>query len=390
MKYQWPIFDKDEIDKVSQILHSGQVNYWTGEEGRLFEKEFSSWCKCNYSVAVANGSVSLSLALHALNISRGDEIIVPPRSFVATASAPALVGAKPIFADVDRDSQAITAETIEPLINKKTKAIIVVHLGGWPAKMSDIIELAKIHNLYVIEDCAQAHGAQLNGKSVGSFGDISCWSFCQDKNISTAGEGGMVSTSNKELFEIIWSLKDHGKDRLLAETKVNPRRKDFRWLHKRFGTNLRLTEIQAAIGRSQLKKIESWQMIRERNAQILIDILGQNPAIRIPRLNNENRHGWYKFYAFVRFENLSSEWSRIRILEELYDEKVTAFSGGCGEIYLEDSFKNAGLTPKEPLPIASELGRTSLMFQIHPTITIEEIERRALIIDKVLKRSLKK
>ena len=390
MKYQWPIYDQNEIARVSEILVSGNVNYWTGEEGKLFEKEFSKWCGCDFSVAVANGSVALSLALHSINIKRGDEVIVPPRSFVATASAPALIGAKPIFADVDQNSQSITAESIEPLINKNTKAICVVHLGGWPAEMDRIMDLARANNLYVIEDCAQAHGAKFNSKSVGSFGDISCWSFCQDKNISTAGEGGMVSTSNQTLYEKIWSLKDHGKDRKLSNQKINPRVKDFRWLHKTFGTNLRLTEIQSSIGRSQLKKISEWQKIRERNAKIMIEILSSNPAVRIPILNNKHTHGWYKFYAFVRFENLTSEWSRVRILEELYDEEVTAFSGSCGEIYLEDSFKKAGLMPESNLPVASKLGRTSLMFQIHPTIPAEEIERRALIIDKVLKRSLKK
>ena len=389
MTFSWPFYDEEQIKRVAEVIASGKVNYWTGNEGKNFEREFASWCGTKYSVAVANGSVALSLALHALGIKRGDEVIVPPRTFVATASAPALIGAVPIFVDVDKNSQAITANTIEPFISEKTKAICVVHLGGWPADMESIIDLAKSKNIPVIEDCAQAHGAKIKNKSVGCFGDIACWSFCQDKIISTLGEGGMITTSREDLWEKVWSLKDHGKDRKLTLSKVHPKRKDFRWLHKNFGTNLRLTEVQAAVGRIQLKRLADWNKKRERNANILIKSLESSPTVRVPKPGLEINHAWYKFYAFLNFKNISKDWSREKILEELFDEGINAFSGSCGEVYLEESFQKNGFAPKERLDIAEELGRTSIMFEIHPTIPKEEMNKRALKISKVLKKALR-
>lgn len=389
MTFSWPYFDQEQIKKVSEVISSGKVNYWTGEEGGNFEKEFASWCGTKYAVAVSNGSVALSLALHALGIKRGDEVIVPPRTFVATASAPALIGAIPVFVDIDRNSQAITAETIESFITPRTKAICVVHLGGFPADMREIINLAKSKNIAVIEDCAQAHGAKIDNQSVGSFGDLACWSFCQDKIISTLGEGGMITTSREDLWEKIWSLKDHGKDRNLSLSKVNPKRKEFRWLHKNFGTNLRLTEVQSAVGRIQLKRLEDWNKKRNLNATILKKHLDLIPFIRVPKLEENLQHAWYKFYAFINFEKILDGWSRARILEELHDEGINAFSGSCGEVYLEESFQKNGYVPKKRLKIAEELGRTSIIFEVHPTISCEEMSKRALKITKVLKRALR-
>ena len=389
MTFSWPYFDQEQIKKVSEVISSGKVNYWTGEEGENFEREFASWCGTKYAIAVSNGSVALSLALHALGIKRGDEVIVPPRTFVATASAPALIGAIPVFVDVDRNSQAITAETIESSITPRTKAICVVHLGGFPADMREIINLAKSKNIAVIEDCAQAHGAKIDNQNVGSFGDLACWSFCQDKIICTLGEGGMITTSREDLWEKIWSLKDHGKDRNLSLAKVNPKRKEFRWLHKNFGTNLRLTEVQSAVGRIQLKRLEDWNKKRNLNATILKKNLDSIPFIRVPKLEENLQHAWYKFYAFINFERILDDWSRARILEELYDEGINAFSGSCGEVYLEESFQKNGYVPKKRLKIAEELGRTSMIFEVHPTISSEEMSKRALKITKVLKRALR-
>ena len=389
MSYSWPFYDKEQIEKVSEVIASGKVNYWTGDEGKLFEKEFATWCGTKYAVAVSNGSVALSLALHALDIKRGDEVIVPPRTFVATASAPALIGAIPVFVDVDKSSQAITAESIAPHLTERTKAICVVHLGGWPAEMESIMDLARSKNIPVIEDCAQAHGARINNKSVGSFGDLACWSFCQDKIISTLGEGGMVTTSRSDLFEKIWSLKDHGKERKLALSKVDPNRKEFRWLHNNFGTNLRLTEVQSAIGRMQLTRLEDWNKKRKRNANILTKSLELCPSVRVPKPNENLNHAWYKFYAFLNLEIISKESSRAKILKELFDEGINAFSGSCGEVYLEKSFQKHGFVPRARLRVAEELGRTSIMFEVHPTIPQEEMFYRAAKISKVLNRASK-
>jgi dTDP-4-amino-4,6-dideoxygalactose transaminase len=388
----WPYFDEEQIEAAAAVLRSGRVNAWTGSEVTAFEQEFAAWCGTTHAVAIANGSLALSAALLALGVGAGDEVITTPRTFVATASAPVLLGARPVFADLDPDTQAITAETIAPLITPSTKAIVVVHLAGWPADMPSICELARQYGLAVIEDCAQAHGAALlidgQWRSVGSFGDVAAWSFCQDKIMTTGGEGGMVTTNNTELWQRIWSLKDHGKDHQLAASTVDLRPKEFRWLHTGFGSNFRLTEMQAAIGRIQLRRLPAWQRQRACHAETLMAVLEDHPAVRVPRPPAHVRHGWYKFYAFVNETSLAAGWSRLRILEELSDQGVPAFSGSCGEVYLEDSFKNAGFSPSQPLPVARHLGQSSLMFLVHPTITSDQIQLMAALIVQVLDRAL--
>ena len=207
----WPRFDEEEIYAAEQVLRSGKVNYWTGEEGKIFEKEFAEYVGVKHGIAVANGTVALELALEALGIAEGDEVIVPSRTFIASASAVVMRGAVPKIADIDPVSQNISVKSIRDQISPRTKAIIVVHLGGWPCEMDEILAIARNHNLFVIEDCAQAHGASYKGKRVGSFGDIAAFSFCQDKIMTTAGEGGMVVTNNPTLWKRAWSFKDHGE-----------------------------------------------------------------------------------------------------------------------------------------------------------------------------------
>jgi dTDP-4-amino-4,6-dideoxygalactose transaminase len=384
----WPQFDEEQIEAAAAVLRSGKVNYWTGNECRSFEAEFASWCGTNHAIALANGSLALSAALLAVGIGPGDEVITTPRTFVATASAPVLLGARPVFADVDPETQAITAKTIASLITPRTKAIVVVHLAGWPAEMPSICALAKRHGLAVIEDCAQAHGAALlvegQWRSVGSFGDVAAWSFCQDKIMTTGGEGGMVTTNNPELYQRIWSLKDHGKDQALATAPVDPHRKEFRWLHTGFGSNFRLTEMQAAIGRIQLRRLPGWQQKRARHAKFLMAALGDHPAVRIPSPPAHVRHGWYKFYAFVKKPALAEGWTRLRVLEELSNLGVPAYSGSCSEVYLEESFTKAGMAPAKPLPMARQLGQSSLMFPVHPTTSEEAMAQMAGRIRSVL------
>ena len=235
----WPYFDADQINASSRVLVSGKVNTWTGQETTAFEQEYAQWCDTAHAIAMANGSLALSAAYLAIGLGPGDELITTPRTFIATASSAVLLGAKPIFADVDPNSGAITVASIAPLITPRTKAISVVHLGGWPADMPAICDLARSHGIFVIEDCAQSHGARIFGQSVGSFGDVAAWSFCQDKIMTTAGEGGMVSTSRPELWDAIWSFKDHGKTPEAVFGREHPA--GFRWLHERFGSNFRLT-----------------------------------------------------------------------------------------------------------------------------------------------------
>ena len=385
----WPFYGEEEINAVSEILKSGKVNYWTGENVKKFEEEFSQWVGVTNSLSISNGSLALSASYLAIGLRDGDEIITSPRTFLATSSSAVLLNAKPIFADVSQDSGCITPKTIEPLISKKTKAISVVHLAGWPAEIEAICKLAKNYDLYVIEDCAQAHGAKVRivdgYKSVGSFGDISAWSFCQDKIITTGGEGGMITSSNEEIIDNVFAIRDHGKTSMSLQrekTKIG-----FRWVHDKLGSNFRLTEMQAAIGRIQLKNIIDTRQTRERNASILIENLMDLSLLRIPLPTNDITHAWYKFYCYVRPKYLKSNWNRDRIISEINSKGFPAFQGSCSEIYLEKCFLERDLAPKKRLPIAKKLGDTSLMFLVHPTITIYEMTKYAETIRSVIKEA---
>lgn len=378
----WPHFDSQQIDAASRVLASGRVNTWTGDQTDLFEREFAAWCGSRFSIAMANGSLALSSAYLSVGLGKGDELITTPRTFIATASSAVLLGAKPVFADVDADSGCITAETIEPLISPKTKAISVVHLGGWPAHMPAICDLANSFGIPVIEDCSQAHGALINGQSVGSFGDVATWSFCQDKIMTTAGEGGMVSTSRPELWDSMWSLKDHGKTHKGVFESEHPF--GFRWLHERFGSNFRLTELQSAVGRIQLKRLPEWTAIRTYNASMFLDALSDLHVVRLPLLPDYLTHAWYKFYAYVEPTRLADGWTRDRIVAEIADLGYPAFTGSCSEIYLENCFQHSGLAPAERLPVARKLGETSLMFLVHPTINSDQMSEYVEVVRSVI------
>lgn len=367
----WPNYEEDEIHAVTKILASGKVNYWTGEEGKLFEKEFAQYIGVNHCVAMMNGTVALEAALYAINIGAGDDVIVPARTFVGTASAVIKVGAKPVIADVDPISQNITVETIEKVLTPNTKAIIVVHLAGWPCDMQSLKIFAQKHHLKIIEDCAQATGATLNGKKIGSFGDAAAFSFCQDKIMSTGGEGGMLATNDYDVWQKVWSLKDHGKNYDAVYHKNHP--PGFRWLVDSFGTNLRMTEMQAAIGRIQLNKINNWLSLRRRNAAILTEKFSHISAMRIPIPNTQIEHAYYTYYVFVKPEELKTGWNRDRIMEAINAENIPCLVGSCSEIYLEQAFQKRQLQPATRLPVARELGETSLMLPVHPRLTADQM-----------------
>lgn len=381
----WPIFAKDEIAAVKRVLQSGKVNYWTGNEGRLFEKEFAASIGVKYAVAVMNGTVALEAALMALGIGKGDDVIVTPRSFIASASCAVMRGAKPVFADVDRESQNITAATIEKVITRRTRAIIAVHLAGWPCAMDEIMTLAKKHKLAVIEDCAQAVGAFYKGRQVGSFGDAAAFSFCQDKIMTTGGEGGMVATKNKDLWSKLWSLKDHGKsyDAVYSanDTKPGP---SFKWLHESFGTNWRMTEMQAAIGRIQLRKLKSWVEKRRHNAEILTQAFINIPAFRVTMPPEDVYHAFYKYYVFLRPEMLKAGWDRERVIVAINELGIPCFTGSCSEMYLEKAFDTDGLRPEKRLPVARELGDTAMMFPVHPTLSEKDMKDVVRAVEIVL------
>ncbi|WP_018466004.1 DegT/DnrJ/EryC1/StrS family aminotransferase [Calidithermus timidus] len=381
----WPHFEADEIEVAMKVLQSGKVNYWTGQEGRLFEQEFAEYVGTRYAVALHNGTVALELALYALGIGSGDEVITTPRTFIASASAAVMRGAKPVFADVDFNSGNITAETIEKVITSRTKAIIVVHLAGWPADMDPIMDLADKYGLKVIEDCAQAHGAKYKGRSVGSIGHVGAWSFCQDKILTTGGEGGMLTTNDPEVWSKAWSFKDHGKSYDAVYNRQHP--PGFRWLHEDFGTNWRMLELQAAIGRVVLKKLDHWVDKRREYANYLNKRFGQIPALRITPAPGDIHHAYYKYYVYVRPEKLKPGWDRDRIMMAIGEMGIPCFSGSCSEIYLEKAFEKAGLRPAERLPIAQQLGETSLMFLVHPTLQPEHIEATAAAVEQVMEQA---
>jgi dTDP-4-amino-4,6-dideoxygalactose transaminase len=378
----WPCFDSEDIDAVRHVLASGRVNYWTGVEGRRFEEEFAAWLGRKHAVALANGTVALELALYALGIGPGDEVITSCRTFIASASAIVMRGAIPILADVDIESQNITAETVEPLISPRTRAIIVVHLAGWPCDMDPLLSLARSRGIRIIEDCAQAHGARYKGKLVGSLGDIAAFSFCQDKIMTTGGEGGMLCTDQNELWQRAWSFKEHGR----TMSKCWPPQKglSFRYIHDSFGTNWRLTEIQAALGRQALLKLDSWIARRRANAETFSQSLANCAALRLTIPSDDYYHSYYKYYAFLRPENLRPEWNRDRILFELQQKGIPCLSGSCPELYREQAFVAAGLVSSGAMPTARYLGETSLMFQVHPTLEGRHIYRVSQLVRQIL------
>ncbi len=370
----WPSFTEEEQAAAARVIGSNRVNYWTGEEGRAFEREFAAWAGSNHAVAVANGTLALDLALKALGVGAGDEVIVTPRTFIASISTVVNAGATPVFADVDRDSGNISAATVGPMITERTRAIIPVHLAGWPADLDPMIARARPRGVHVIEDCAQAHGAKIGDRMVGSIGDIGAWSFCQDKIMTTGGEGGMVTTDDPHLWSKMWSFKDHGKSWEAVYERQHP--PGFRWVHESFGTNWRMLEVQAAIGRIQLARMTAWTARRTAIAMRLCDALADFPGlVRAPLPGAGMTHAFYRFYAYVRPEGLAAGWSRDRIVAETVARGVPLYQGSCSEVYREKAFDGTGWRPPQRLPAALELGETSLMFLTHPTLTDEEVDR---------------
>ncbi len=377
----WPSFTIDEVEAVTRVLASGRVSYWTGDEGRRFEEEFAAHAGCKYAIAVANGTVALELALYGLGIGPGDEVITSSRTFIASASCAVMRGARPVMADVDCVSQNITADTIRATISPRTRAIIAVHLAGWPCDMDPILQLAREHKLKVIEDCAQSQGATYKGRPVGSMGDAAAFSFCQDKIMTTGGEGGMVTTNDEGIWCRAWSFKDHGKSYDAIYNRQHPQ--GFRWLHESFGTNWRLTEMQSALGRILLKKLHSSVETRRRNAAILTETFSTIPGLRVTVPPAEISHSYYKYYVFIRTDQLRHGWTRDRIMATILEEGVPCFTGSCSEIYLEKAFA-PDLRPAERLRVAKELGETSLMFLVHPTLSETDMHDTCRAVAKVL------
>lgn len=378
----WPNFTEEEAEAVKQVLLSNRVNAWTGDKCQQFEHEFAAWVGSQYAIALMNGTVALELALRGLGIGAGDEVIVTPRSFIASVSCVVSVGATPVFADVDLDSQNITAASIEKVLSSKTRAIICVHLAGWPCEMDDIMALSHRYGLYVIEDCAQAHGARYKGQSVGSIGHVAAWSFCQDKIMTTGGEGGMVTTNDPSLWRRMWSYKDHGKS---WQAVFSAQKKEgFQWVCERFGTNWRMTEMQAVIGLIQLKRMTSWHVARLENMQQLNAAAMEIPGLRVPNIPHYIEHAAYKAYIFLNLTQLTGSWNQLRVLKAIQAQGVPCFVGACPEIYAEKAFDTTEWRPENHLLNARKLGETSLMFLVHPNLTEHEMKKTCEVLKEVM------
>lgn len=381
----WPSFTEEEAQAVHAVLLSNRVNYWTGQECRQFEKEFAAWCGVEHAIALTNGTVALDIALKVLGVGPGDEVVVTSRTFLASASSIVTAGAAPVFADVDADSQNITADSIRAVLSPRTKAIICVHLAGWPCEMDDIMALAAEHNLSVIEDCAQAHGARYKGRPLGGIGHIGAWSFCQDKIMTTGGEGGMVTTNDHALWRAMWSYKDHGKSWEAVYERQHP--PGFRWVHDSFGTNWRMLEMQAAIGRIQLRRMPAWRARRAELAERLALVTRRFACVRQPLAPDYIEHAHYKHYFFVCQEHLAEGWSRDRIAEALTALGAPCYQGSCSEVYLEKAFDGTPWRPAQRLPIAQALGEASLMMLVHPTITDAQMDAVCAALAQVLRQA---
>mgnify|MGYP001416878029 CR=1 FL=1 len=380
----WPYFAPDEVAAVQEVLLSGKVNYWTGEKGRRFEDEFAATFGCKYGIALANGTAALELALKSIGIGPGDEVIVTSYSFIASASAIVLQGAPPVFADVD-ESLTIDPEIIQSKMTKRTRAIIAVHLLGYPCDMDAINKLALQNGLKVVEDCAQAHGAYYKGRPIGSLGDVSAFSFCQDKIMTTGGEGGMLITNNEVIWQKAWSYKDHGKSQKAMDGAKETNR--FSWVHESFGTNWRMTEMQAAIGLVQLRKLPSWVTARRENAELIDQAFDDAKGFVRPDFSTDRRHAFYRYLVLIDQNCLKKKWSRDRIVDELNAQGLLCGSGICPEIYLEPAFKNSKYHRNIRLPVAKSCGERSIQFPVHPTLSREFQQYRVQVVSDLLREA---
>ena len=381
----WPYVSKQEQKIVVDVLKSNKLNYWTGTQCKLFEKEFSSFFGKKYGVSVCNASVALDISLRSLNLPQGSEIIVTPRSYVSSASCVLNNNLKPIFADIDINSQNLSPKSIEKKINKKTKAIILVHLSGYPCEMDKIVKIAKKNKILIIEDCSQSHGAKYRNKFTGSFGDIAIWSFCNDKIMNTLGEGGMICVNNEKIYKKIWSLKDCGKNLDKIMNKAS-NKFDFKWVHDSQGTNLRMTEVQAAVGRYQLRQLNNSIKIRQRNASIIYRALKNSKIAIIPKIPTYISHSFYRCYVLLDKKKINNKWSKTKMIKYLNSSGIECNSGSCPEIYREGVFKkfNGRIKARNN---ARSINQSTISFKVHPTISLKNMKIKSKKINEIFSKA---
>ena len=382
----WPKVSNQEKKIVQKILDSNNLNYWTGNECKHFEKEFSNFMGLKYSLCVSNGSVGLDIAIKALELPIGSEVIVTPRSYIASVTCVLNNNLKPVFADVDFNSQNISINTIKKIFSKKVKAIVLVHLAGMPCDMGPILKFAKKNKIRIIEDCSQSHGAKYKNKHTGTFGDISVWSFCNDKILNTLGEGGMVGTNSLKIYKKIYSIRDCGKN-YSKITQKKPLPTKFNWIHDYVGgSNYRMTEVQAGIGRYQLKQLNYWVKLRNRNSNLLRNSLKSYKSIYMPPIEKDFYHSYYRLYVYLNKKFLNKSFSRKKIIELLNKNKIYCNTGSCPEIYREVIFKKKNFIKKR-LPVARKLSLITIAFLVHPTITFKNFKDKCKKIKEIIKQA---
>ena len=374
----WPVIDEQGKEAVLCVLESGKINYWTGEETKKFEEEFAAYCDVPYALAVSNGTLALELALRACGIGEGDEVIVPSRTFIATAGSVAAVGATPVVCDIDPNTNNMSALDVAKVLTPRTKAIIAVHLGGYPAPMDELHDLAKQVDAYMLEDCAQAHGATYRGRKVGSLGDAGCFSFCQDK-IMPLGEGGMITFHNKKMYERAWSYRDHGRSLEKMQAAAEQPSSSFKWLTDSFGSNARMGEMEGALGRVMLRALPQYHAQRTVHAYQLVNVMNELSGVEPLILSNAERaegsaHAFYRLYARIDTSALVEGWSRDRILAELNTLGVPVQYGSCALIGREKAFEGFAASQLSEWPQAQKVHENSLAFLVHPTLTEADIE----------------
>ena len=381
---RWPVFWDDEKQAVQAVLDSGHVNYWTGELGRRFQAEFAARMGVNDAIAVNSGTSALHVAMAAAGVGPGDEVIVPARSFIATASAVTNQFAVPVFADIDPDTHTISVDSVAERITSRTAAVIPVHLAGLPADMDALLGLARERGLAIVEDCAQAHGATYRGKNVGSLGTVNAWSFCQDKIFTTGGEGGMVGTNDAAAAEVARSFRDHGfheaeRRSALARGALN------QYTHHRVGYNYRMTEMQSAIGLKALARLD-WHLQRRReNAHYLTAGLRDLDEVLSPAPENpESEHAFYCYYVTLNLTQLTC--SRDEFVRAVQAEGVRAARGTSAELYREPVYQGRvgyGNThhpfdsvdyAQVDCPNAKDIGQRSFRLEVFPTLQEEDLD----------------
>ena len=384
-KKNWPNFSQDLITKLGGVISSGKINYTTGPYGERFEKKFSKFIGNKYAIAVCNGTAALEVAIKSLKLPKKSEIIVPARSFFASASCIVNTGHIPVFVDVDLLTQNISLSDIKKKISKRTKVIICVHLAGLPCEMYAIKNFARKNNLKIIEDCSQAHGASINNKEVGSFSDVSTWSFCNDKIISTLGEGGIISTNNKKIYKFCKKYINHG-----TTLKKIQNQEKFIYNKDLFGTNLRLTEIQSFAGLEQLKCLKQTQKKRQKIAKDYLKLISKYKKYFFSYYPPKQiRSAWYRFYFFIKPNVRNHKKIRLDIIRDLIIRNLRCFSGSCPEIYLEKSFKKLKNFKIKRLKNCKILGETSLALDVNHTLNFWQHKKDLLQIKTVIEKFIK-